>query len=131
MGKFKSGKELGELIKMHREEVGMSVRELSNRVDGVSMYYFSQLERGQSKKNPNFEAIIQAFRILGLRDEEINNYIPLDEYEAEKLKWLEDRVQSIREMAKNLPTEHRQKLVKLIQKDARALDKIHLRINKG
>lgn len=131
MGKFKDGKELGQIVKQYRLETGMSTRELSRQIHGVSEYYISQLERGQSKKNPNFDAIIQAFRILGLSDEEINMHIPLEEFEAEKKQWLSDKVNNLAEQAKNMPKEYKLKLIEAIQRDLEDSDKVYLRINKG
>jgi transcriptional regulator with XRE-family HTH domain len=127
--KFIDGITLGQILKEHRLARGVSSRELSRQIDGVNEYYISQLERGQSAKNPNYDAVIQAFRILGLPEEEINNIIPLDEWEKEKQRWLEERVEHVFTMSKKLPREAKLKLIQMLTEDLDT-DKIHFRINK-
>lgn len=126
---FKGGKELGEIIKMYREEKGVSTRALSRQIDGVSEFYISQLERGRLDKNPNYDAIIQAFRILGLTDSEINNYIPLEEYRKEKERWYEDKIQHIIDLSNHMPKEYKQKLVKKLQDDMDSDGRFFVRLN--
>jgi transcriptional regulator with XRE-family HTH domain len=120
--KLPTSYELGQVVKKYREEIGMSARELSLKIGDVSEYYITQLEKRPSKTtyNVNYEAIIKAFRILGLSDEEINNHIPLDVYKAEREKFYNEKIEEILTQAKLLPQEY-------IGKFYRELRKLNLR----
>lgn len=130
MDTFKSGPELGQIIKNIRVQKGMSTRQLSRMIgSGIAETYISMLERGLLKKNINYDAVIKAFKILGLTHSEINKFIPLDIYETQKQVWLNKRVQHITDLVSHLPKEYKMQLVDSIKSILNdEVDNIHIRL---